>query len=282
MIYTIKGENLTANINDLGAELISVKNNDGKEFIFQPSQIWIGQSKNLFPNVGAVKEEYSIIRGDRYPMYQHGFAKEMVFTADVISESKIEFSLHSSEYTKKFVPYNFTFKINFEIKDNQIEQVYEVINQDNDLMYFGVACHTGFAATAKSYVEHGKNDRLTEIIRKDMLYLNGEEVAYNKENGITKVDPQYYGEGARILNNFDEKVLTLVNPELSSKVKIEFYDFDYITLWSISETFMCMMPWCALPDCDDTNHIFEEKKGNHSLKSGEKFVAKQIFTFSNL
>ena len=49
MIYTLKNEFITIKVNSLGSELISAIDFDGNEYIYQPSQLWIGQANNLFP-----------------------------------------------------------------------------------------------------------------------------------------------------------------------------------------------------------------------------------------
>lgn len=283
MICTIKNSYLTANINTLGAELVSVKNPEGKEYIFQPAPIWPGQAKNLFPNVAFAKDDYAIIRGVKYPMNQHGFAKDTEFEVNQVSESEIEFTMASSENTRKYVPYEFTLTIAFSLEENTVKQRYKVHNLDGEEMYFGIACHTGFASTLESYVDFGCNDDLIELCRKHLSFITGDEIPYPTEDGKLPVVPRTFGNVGHVLRNFKEKKLTLVNPELKSSVEIKFDDFQYITLWSTepADTVLCMMPWCALPDSVDSDHIFENKKGNVKLEARETFVADQYFTFTD-
>ncbi|WP_010168063.1 aldose 1-epimerase family protein [Candidatus Epulonipiscium viviparus] len=284
MIYTIKNDHLTAQINSLGAELISVQNNDGKEYIFQPSEIWVGQSKNLFPNIALAKDNYTIIRGKQYPMNQHGFLKNMEMEVVSQSADSIAFKLTDNAETAQFVPYKFTVIIEFEVVDDTVIQTYKVSNHEDEAMYFGIGCHTGFATAPDSFVDFGTNNNITELIRENMQYMTGETKPYPLENGKIFVTPKYFSDGAHILEGFDNKELTLINPSLESSVKINFADFTYITLWSTTdaETVLCMMPWCALPDAIDSTHIFEEKKGNVMLEGHKIFIAKQVFTFNDL
>ncbi len=284
MIYTIQNECLTAQINSLGAELISVVDTAANQYIFQPSPIWPGQAKNLFPNVALAKGDYTIIRGKRYPMHQHGFAKEMTFAVADQGADHISFALASNEETAKFIPYQFTLYIRFALQGNHICQTYDVVNQDAEEMFFGIACHTGFATAPDSYVDFMGNANLQEVCRKDMKYLTGEIIPYPLEGGKLPVTPKYYGDGAHILQGFTNKKLHLVNPSLGTSVTIGFDGFDYMTLWSTpdAETVLCMMPWCALPDAEDTTHIFEEKQGNQRLAAGETFHVCQDFAFATL
>lgn len=284
MVYQISNKHLTASISDLGAELISVKNREGSEFIFQPNLLWPGQAKTLFPNVGLAKDDYAIIRGKKYSMRQHGFLKDLILTVTEQHQDRITFQLRSGAETMKYVPYIFELYICFQLQDNQLIHSFKVVNLEDDTMYFGLASHTGFCTTPDSYVDFGANDQIIEVCRKEMKFLSGEKKAYPTENGILPVSPQYYADGAHILENFHDKKLRLVNPALKTEVTIDFFDFDRITLWSTpdAETVLCMMPWLALPDYENTNHIFEEKPGNVCLLGGGEFTAKQTFWFSKI
>lgn len=283
MIYQIENEKLTARINDLGAELISVQNKEGKEYIFQPSPLWQGQAKNLFPNVGIAKDDYTIIRGKKYPMFQHGFVKDRVFKLMSKNQSEVVFTLEDDKDTRQYLPYCFRLEIAFRLEENKVVQTYQVTNTDKEKIYFGIACHTGFKTSSDSYIDFGINDEIIEVCREDMKYLTGEERVYSIEKGIVPVDEAHFRDGAHILRGFKQKRLKLENPSLHSTVEIDFRDFNYITLWSTpdAKTVLCMMPWCALPDTKDTDHIFENKKGNISLEPGEIFKAIQYFTFKD-
>ena len=53
MIYTLKNDKLTAEISSLGAELISVKDGAGYEYIWQ-GEDWNGHAPVLFPLCGRI------------------------------------------------------------------------------------------------------------------------------------------------------------------------------------------------------------------------------------
>jgi len=284
MIHKIANGILTVEISSLGAELTSVKDKNGREFIYQPSDLWVGQAKNLFPNVGHAKDDYAIIRGEKYPMHQHGFAKNMPFQVRAAKPDSVILELKSNSRTKAFLPYEFTLMIVFLLEENRLKQTYTVYNGDMDAIYFGIGCHTGLNSGAGSYVDFFGNDAVQEICRKNMKYLTGEKKPYPVPDGKLSVNSEHFGDGAHILTEFADKRLKLVNPSLHSAVTLNFSDFPYLTLWSTpdAETLLCMMPWYALPDHEDTSHIFEQKGGNVCLPPQETFMATQLFTFETL
>ena len=87
MIVTITNSQLTATINTLGAELISlVKNN--KKYIWQVDEMyWNKTSPILFPIVGRLKNDSYTFNGKTYQLPRHGFARNMEFTFDKYIES---------------------------------------------------------------------------------------------------------------------------------------------------------------------------------------------------
>ncbi len=281
MIYELKNDSLTAKINTLGAELVSLVKQGTGEFIYQPTDLWIGQAKNQFPNVAVAKDDYALMKGEKYPINQHGFLKLMELDAHPISETEMEFSLTSNAETKVWYPYDFVFKIHFQLEGDQLIQTYRVENHDADTMYFGVSCHTGYHTAADSYISFGDNANIIEMLRPNSYLMSGEETPFTLADVCMPVNAESLGQGARILRNFSEKRVRLVNPSLGTAVEFEFTDFPYLTLWSTEDAseFVCMMPWHALPDYQDTNHVFEEKKGNIALPAGEAFTVTQKFTF---
>ena len=281
MIYEIKNEKLTAKINTLGAELISCVGIDGHEYIYQTSPIWLGQAKNLFPNVGQIKDNFVKIGGEEYPLHQHGFAKDMEFALKEKKEKYISFVLKSDKKTKKYLPYDFELYINFELNEEILTQTYKVVNLDQKQIYFGIGSHTGFIAAKGSYLDFHSNCNLMEIERKDMMYLTGKCSKYNIDNAVMALGENTYNNGANILTGFSEKKITLRTINDPHFVTVDFTDFSYLGLWAPanSQIAISIMPWCALPDEEITNHNFEEKTGNIVLKKDETFTVKQNIQF---
>ena len=80
MTTTIKNSNLSAEINPFGAELISLKSNNNKEYIWEGNQdFWGKHSPVLFPIVGTLKNNSFLYEGTQYQLSRHGFARDMTF-----------------------------------------------------------------------------------------------------------------------------------------------------------------------------------------------------------
>jgi galactose mutarotase-like enzyme len=283
MIYTIKNECLTIKVNSLGSELISAKDIGGSEYIYQPSDLWIGQAKNLFPNVGMVKDDYIVAGGREYPLMKHGFAKDCEFELLNITKNTLSMILRSSPYTKKHFPYSFEFIIHFSLSENTINQTYEVRNTDRGTIYFGVGAHTGFYICSDSFLDFGTNREILEIERLNMSFLTGKKKPFELRKNTLQLDEHTFDNGGFILDGWKDYKLCLGSSKRNDSVIVDFEGFNYLTLWSMpnSSEFICIEPWCGLPDFDNTEHFFEKKEGNVELEKGELFRVTQKFTLGD-
>ncbi len=281
MIYNLNNEFLDVQINSLGAELISCKSKDGYEYIYQTTPLWLGQSKNLFPNIGTIADEYILVKGVKYPAYQHGFAKDMELSASKKSESEIEFVLESNKATKKFLPYDFKYFVNFKLEDKTIIQTFRVENIGEEEMYFGLGTHTGYIAKEGSYIDFENNSSLLKIERINMQYLTGKYDVYKVPNAILPLEKDTYNHGADILAGFNKNAVILKNKHNSRSVRVDFTGFQYLGMWAPAESQIAVsiMPWCGLPEMKDTNHNFEDKVGNVRLEAGKIFDVTLNMTF---
>ena len=80
MEITLQRNGLTAVVDTKGAELKSLKDAEGTEYIWQgDSKYWPGRNPVLFPIVGNLKDG-KVRCGDRdYGMNRHGFGRDLEF-----------------------------------------------------------------------------------------------------------------------------------------------------------------------------------------------------------
>ena len=111
MNYKLKNEVLEISIAAMGAELTSIKDSNGKEYLWQGDEkSWNRQSPILFPFIGRLKNKEFIYEGKKYPMMQHGFARDMEFNCIEEKENEIWFEIKGNEETYKIYPFHFSLK----------------------------------------------------------------------------------------------------------------------------------------------------------------------------
>ncbi len=142
---TLKNTALTLNITLHGAELTSIRDSFGREFLWQADPaFWKRHSPVLFPIVGSLWDKHFRVNGREYEMGQHGFARDMDFRLVSEREDEMWFELKSSPETLAKYPYKFTLRIGYRLEANKIHVMWEVSGDDSQTMWFQIGAHPAF------------------------------------------------------------------------------------------------------------------------------------------
>lgn len=142
---TLKNKALTLNISLHGAELTSIRDSFGREFLWQADPaFWKRHSPVLFPIVGSLWDKHFRVNGREYEMGQHGFARDMDFRLVSEREDEMWFELNSSPETLAKYPYKFTLRIGYRLEANKIHVMWEVSGDDSQTMWFQIGAHPAF------------------------------------------------------------------------------------------------------------------------------------------
>ena len=142
---TLNNTALTLNISLHGAELTSIRDSFGREFLWQADPaFWKRHSPVLFPIVGSLWDKHFRVNGREYEMGQHGFARDMDFRLVSEREDEMWFELKSSPETLAKYPYKFTLRIGYRLEANKIHVMWEVSGDDSQTMWFQIGAHPAF------------------------------------------------------------------------------------------------------------------------------------------
>ena len=142
---TLKNTALTLNISLHGAELTSIRDSFGREFLWQADPaFWKRHSPVLFPIVGSLWDKHFRVNGREYEMGQHGFARDMDFRLVSEREDEMWFELNSSPETLAKYPYKFTLRIGYRLEANKIHVMWKVSGDDSQTMWFQIGAHPAF------------------------------------------------------------------------------------------------------------------------------------------
>ncbi len=286
-LIAIKSEELTAIISTFGAELQSVKNKDGREYIWEGDpNVWPDHSPVLFPIVsGLEKGEYKL-DGKTYKLPVHGFAMSSEFELEFSDEKSAVFLLKSSEETKKCYPFDFEFRVLYTLSKNKLIVTYSTTNKSNRDMYYSTGAHDGFIC-------EGGYDHFS------IVFDEPETIGtYDSINGVTQETPTPLLNNERELkltrehlmkdsyNLFDHKSRGVaLRDDRTGKnvVHVAFPGFDTLLLWSRvtgEGDFICIEPWAGSQDLpwkkvDD----FSKKFRIMTLKPEENQELTHIITF---
>lgn len=285
MHHVLKTAASRAEIDSLGAQLVSLQNAQGLEFMWQRDPVyWAGCAPVLFPVVGRLRAEKTEIEGKAYGMNRHGFAKTSEFEVLESGENRIRFVLRSSGKTRECYPYEFTFIVGFTLHENGLTVRYEVENNDSKTIYFGVGGHPGFRCPLYGTEEFSDYELRFEYPESAacpgfqdgiICYAAARDILAGKSALPLRYD--LFDEDALIFEGLKSRSISLVNRKTGKGLRFEFPDYDTVAFWTPAKKnapFLCFEPWRSMgARDDDVSDRLADKKGIVKLDQGETFCA---------
>lgn len=271
MFYKIENDFLTCEIDDMGAQLHSLKlKENGKEYIWQGNpDIWYGQAPVLFPVIGQLINDKYFYNGVEYTMPKHGLARKLLFNVKECEGAKAVFSLESDENTLKNYPFEFEYLVTFELKEKALVNTMTVINKTKGEMYFSVGAHPAFNCNVGDIIEFEKAETLaTERIDKENLIIPEKFplIENSKEIEITK---EIFEPDALILSDIQSEKLTIKG---ENEVEFTFGKCPFLGIWAKpGAPYVCIEPWYGVNDGREVKNDISEKRGIQHLNEGETF-----------
>ncbi len=272
MYYKIENEFLTCEIDDMGAQLHSLKlKENGKEYIWQGNpDIWYGQAPVLFPIIGQVIDDKFRYNGVEYTMPKHGLARKLLFRVKECAGAKAVFSLESDENTLKSYPFEFELLVAFELCDKSLVNTMTVINKTKGEMYFSIGAHPGFNCNIGDVIEFELPETLeTERIDSDNLIIPEKfpVIENSREIEITK---DIFSKDALILSGIKSKKLRIKG---ENEIEFTFGDCPFLGIWAKpGAPYVCLEPWYGVNDGREVKNDISEKRGIQHLNDGESFA----------
>jgi galactose mutarotase-like enzyme len=274
MIVTISNATLSATINTLGAELISlVKNN--KNYIWQVDEtFWNKTAPVLFPIVGRLKNDSYIYNEKSYHLPRHGFARNMEFSFDKKSDAQVIFELNETEETKAIYPFEFKLLMAYTLMDNELVIEYFVRNQSDEVLPFSIGAHPAFAIS-ENFDEYSLQFNKEDVFETHHLEnesFNGKTTLVETENNAIALNYTLFEKDALVFKQLKSNEVILKNKD-KNILKVNYDHFPYLGIWTkLNAPFLCLEPWCGLADNQNHNGNLEDKEGMNHLPAGEDFL----------
>lgn len=262
-----------------GAELTSIKFNN-KEMLHNGEKFWDRQSPILFPTVGRLRENTTIINNKEYEIPQHGFAKDMEFELVKETENEKVYMTKSNKDTLKMYPFKFELYISYIIDKDTLTIKYKVINKDEKEMLFGIGGHPGFKLDLEQeeyYFELNKKEDEPEFMEVEGNYIsNNPAKNILKDSKIINIEKDSFINDAIMIKKLKSNIITLKQKKDDKKIlEFDFKGFPILAIWSIpNAAFICIEPWFNYADKIKETGYFKDKEGIKTLQSDEDFDCK--------
>lgn len=283
MTTTIKSSGITAKIQSLGAQLTSIQDAGGVEYLWQgDAKYWGGQAPVLFPVVGALRDGKTEIEGSVYEMKRHGFARGMEFSIVEQQEDKVVFSLRANEESRKMYPFDFELRLEYRVEGGKLYNKYVVVNHDQRVMPFVVGGHPAFHCPVSSdekfedYVVEFEQNEIADcpsVNMKTGLIDFGKRTRVLENERTISLHHELFYQDALVFDALNSRKVSLYNPRTGKGVAMEFPGFDYLGVWSASNDapFVALEPWTGCATCEDEDNVMEHKRNMTMLQPGETF-----------
>lgn len=277
--YELKNSKLSAKMTALGAELVSLKDTDGIEYIWNADEkYWKRHTPILFPIVGKILEGKYVTGGEEYLLPAHGFARDLNFLAEKVNEEEMTFTLNSTLGTKAMYPFDFCLKVIYTLKEKSLDITYEVTNKDIHNMFFKIGAHPGFMCPLFKdeviedyYLAFEQEELATQIFVTPEVYLSHETNTF--EGSQIALSKELFKDGPLIFTNYKSSKMTLASNKHDKKLSVTFKGFPYLGIWSTTDEapFVCIEPWHGHADFINDSQELENKRDIINLDPQETF-----------
>ena len=256
-VVTIKNNELEVKIKSLGAELTSVKDNSGKEYIWCGNhEVWNGQCPILFPIVSRLrnweKPNTYVLDGKTYEMGMHGFAKISEFEVESSDDTSVTFLLKSNDETRVQYPFDFEFRVVYTLIGRKLKIDFVTDNKSEGAMYYSTGSHEGYALDGDVSNYSIVFDEAETVGKHEVLpsgVISEIPVPMLDNEKEIKLNDDYFAVDAIIFFDVKSRGLAIRDDRTGKSIHISFPGFDTLLIWKRQGgEYLCIEPWAGAPD----------------------------------
>lgn len=283
MRVELKRGEYTAVVDTLGGELVSFRDGQGVEYIWQgDAKSWPGQNPNLFPIVGALKNDTVLVDGKPFHMSRHGFARRSEFSLAERGEDYAVLELRQSPETLECYPFEFMLRVRHQLVENGFLTRFEAQNPGDRDLLFCVGGHTGINCP----LEAGKRfedyclvfdqvENLKPLIPTEQGLLRAGRFGPGLEDADTiALDHKIFDQvDTLIFEGLRSKGVTLRHRDGGRGVHMDFGAFPMVAFWTMPNAgapYICLEPWQGCAAWEEEDGEFAGKRHVVRLAPGGK------------
>ncbi len=277
-LISITAGALTARINPLGAELWSLTDAQGREYMTDADPaFWTGHAPVLFPVVGELNGGKYLLGDNEYALARHGFARKSVFEVVESGADLVRFRLTDSEATRAVYPFAFVLELEYRLEGATLHVAATVSNPGEEPLPFSLGFHPAFAwplpgggAKADHVVSFAEPE--PEPIRR-LSQSAGLLLAQTFPTPVTGhhliPDAGLFEADAIVWDQLASRSVTFGAPG-AAQIALAFPDTPMLGIWQKpGAPFLCIEPWQGIADPEGFNGDFREKPGVVLLEPSE-------------
>lgn len=282
MNFSIGNGMLQAELSPIGAELRSLQDAEGHEYLWQGDPAWWqGRAPQLFPWVGRLTGGVCQMDGRTVSLGIHGFLRGMELEAAEHTAEAVTFRASDTEETRSQYDRRWELRICYELRGRQLAVRFLVENRDERVMYFGYGGHPGFFVPMEEglafedyYLDFEETAEPVQLEITAQGFVGEKETRCPLRDGhILPLRHELFANDAVVLRKMAHGV-TIRSDRGRRRVTVRYPQMDYLGIWQSagSDTpFLCIEPWVSLPSRQDVPEILEKRSDLVRLLPGERY-----------
>lgn len=287
---TLTNSRCSASILTKGAELCSfIDLEDQTEHIWSADpKYWNRHAPILFPCIGESKAGQIHINNKQYPMGRHGFARHEQFELVEQTQRKVVLELKRNADTSMHYPFDFVFRVAYQLEGACLVQSFEVKNTDSQEIGFQLGGHPAFAVPF--YKEHpysayelvfDQELTLNRHLLTDKGLFSGEERPFLNKADRFALSYNLFDEDALVFKNIPSKSVYIQHQSGGKRLQVDYCGFPHLGVWSVpGANYVCIEPWIGCADSLHQNTDFFQKE--HLVRLAPHQVFQAAFQISLL
>lgn len=284
----LKNEQLQIVVSEHGAELQSIQDAEGKEYLWQGDpKYWGRRSPILFPIVCGLWDDCYRLDGYEYKMARHGFARDLDFKLINKTDTKVTFALEDSPETHRCYPYHFMLSITYRLDGNKIHVIWHVHNTDKNEIHFQIGGHPAFMIPGmkegdevKGTVCFDNKGKLERLIGNMKGCIIPGRFDVGSKDGIWHFTEDSFKEDCVIIDKSQVKQVALLDEEGQPSVTVDMKT-PCVGIWAPygkHAPFVCIEPWYGIHDKVEYSGDFRQKYLMNHLQPGASFLSEYTIT----
>jgi galactose mutarotase-like enzyme len=266
---------VTACVRAGGAELCTLRDSVGTEYLWSAAPIWPRHAPVLFPIVGRLRNDTLVHEGRSYHLTQHGFARDRRFSWVRRFPTGCVLALRDDAQTRTMYPFPFRFEIHYSIEDLTLAVTFRVTNSGDTVLPASMGAHPAFrwplvsGLAKEAYLLTFDADE-TAPIRGVADGLLTDAVRPSPINGRhLPLEEQLFSDDALILPHPASRSVRFAAAQ-GPAVTVAWAGFTQLGLWSrTGGDFLCIEPWSGMASPSDFTGEFMHKPWLMLIPPGE-------------
>lgn len=285
----IAGEGLSARIDPLGAELVSLQDAVGRELMTDADPAyWTGHAPILFPIVGALNGGVYRLEGREYALPQHGFARRSTFEVIERGTAAVTLRLTDDAASRAVYPFAFALDVRHAIEGATLTTTVTAHNRGERDMPASIGFHPAFAwplpygrarADHRIVFEAEEPAALARIMAGGLI--GPADRASPLDGRTLALADDLFAVDALVWQTIRSQSVRY-GVDGAPQLRIDFPDTPMLGIWTKpGAAFVCVEPWHGIGDPDGFAGEIWEKPGIRRLAAGETWSVAMWVTLTH-